>query len=190
MGRFQGDELEKETVRTVATMMAASARTAPKALGLDAVKTMVVNGDDLALLADAMEAKAEEQPPHLATIFTRDAGNVRRSGCVLLIGVSGNPKKIEKPLDCGACGYGSCKQLLDAGKRSGKDFSGPICVIQALDLGIALGSAVKTASALNVDNRIMYTIGAAAKKLGLLDSDIVIGIPLSAAGKNIYFDRR
>jgi uncharacterized ferredoxin-like protein len=63
MGRFQGDELEKETVRTVAAMMAASARTAPKALGLDAVKTMVVNGDDLALLADAMEAKVTSEGP-------------------------------------------------------------------------------------------------------------------------------
>ncbi|MFC1957077.1 DUF2148 domain-containing protein, partial [Chloroflexota bacterium] len=57
-------------------------------------------------------------------------------------------------------------------------------------LGIALGSAVKLASELNVDNRMMYTIGATAKKLGLLDSDIIIGIPLSATGKSVYFDRR
>jgi uncharacterized ferredoxin-like protein len=57
-------------------------------------------------------------------------------------------------------------------------------------LGIALGSAVKLASELNVDNRIFYTVGAAAKKLNLLDSDIIIGIPLSVTGKNIYFDRQ
>jgi uncharacterized ferredoxin-like protein len=36
----------------------------------------------------------------------------------------------------------------------------------------------------------MYTVGAAAKALGLLDADIIIGIPLSASGKNIYFDRK
>jgi hypothetical protein len=50
-------------------------------------------------------------------------------------------------------------------------------------------SAVKTASIHNVDNRIMYTIGVAAKKLGLLDADVILGIPLSATSKNIYFDR-
>ena len=59
-----------------------------------------------------------------------------------------------------------------------------------LDLGIALGSAVKTASMLNVDNRIMYTVGAAAKRLNLMDADIIIGVPLSVSGKNIFFDRR
>jgi uncharacterized ferredoxin-like protein len=59
-----------------------------------------------------------------------------------------------------------------------------------LDLGIALGSAVKIASLLNVDNRIMYRIGAAAMKLKMLkDATVIIGIPISASGKNIYFDR-
>ena len=62
-------------------------------------------------------------------------------------------------------------------------------VKQLLDLGIALGSAVKQASKLNIDNRMMYTIGVAAKKTGLLDSDVIIGIPLSVTGKSPYFDR-
>ena len=60
---------------------------------------------------------------------------------------------------------------------------------QAIDLGIALWSAAKTAGVLNVDNRIMYTIGAAARKLKLLSSDVVIGFPLSVTGKSPYFDR-
>jgi uncharacterized ferredoxin-like protein len=190
MGRFKSKEVEREAVMMAVAMMAASARTAPKARGVDAVKTMVIDGDDLELLASAMEAKAREQPPHLAPHFTRDAGNVRKSSCVLLIGVSGKPKKIKQPLDCGACGYETCKQLFSAERRPGKDFIGPNCIVQVLDLGVALGSAVKLASELNVDSRMMYTAGAAAKKLKLLDSDIIIGIPLSATGKNIYFDRQ
>jgi uncharacterized ferredoxin-like protein len=56
-------------------------------------------------------------------------------------------------------------------------------------MGIALGSAVKIASLLNVDNRIMYRIGAAARHSGLVDWDFVMGIPLSVTGKSIYFDR-
>jgi uncharacterized ferredoxin-like protein len=35
----------------------------------------------------------------------------------------------------------------------------------------------------------MYSVGAAAKKLNLLDSDVIIGIPLSGTGKNPFFDR-
>ena len=190
MTRFKSEDVEREAMRMVATIMASSARTAPKARGIDAMETVIVDGKDLELLASAMEDKAKERPPYLSSAFARDAQNVRDSGCVLLIGVTGEPKKIEQPMDCGACGYKSCKDLLNAGKRQGKDFIGPICVFQAMDLGIALASAVKLASELNVDNRMMYTIGAAAKKLGLLDSDVIIGIPLSVSGKNIYFDRK
>jgi len=53
-----------------------------------------------------------------------------------------------------------------------------------------LGSAVKTASMLNIDNRIMYRVGSAASKLSLLsEATVIMGIPVSAKGKNIYFDR-
>jgi len=77
-----------------------------------------------------------------------------------------------------------------AKKRLGKDFIGPTCIFKALDLGISLGSAAKTASMLNIDNRIMYRVGTAASKLKLLpQATIVIGIPVSARGKSIYFDR-
>jgi uncharacterized ferredoxin-like protein len=79
--------------------------------------------------------------------------------------------------------------MLASGKREGEDFTGPVCLFQAVDLGIALGSAAKMAAELNIDNRIMYSVGAAAKKLGLLDSDVIIGIPLAAKGKSPYFDR-
>ena len=188
MSRCKGEQAEKDAVRMAAALMAASARTAPKARGIDAIETLILDGDDLEELAAAMQREAEEKPPHLSSVFTRDANNVRNSGCVLLIGVMGNPKKIEQPLDCGACGYESCERLAKAKKRT-KDFSGPNCIFQVMDLGIALGSAAKMASELNVDNRMMYTIGATAKKMRLLDSDVIIGIPLSITGKSPYFDR-
>jgi uncharacterized ferredoxin-like protein len=56
-------------------------------------------------------------------------------------------------------------------------------------LGIAVGSAVKVASDLNIDNRVMYSIGSAAMKMELLKADEIQGIPLSVTGKNIFFDR-
>jgi len=59
-----------------------------------------------------------------------------------------------------------------------------------MDLGIAVGSAVKTASMLNVDNRVMYSVGVAALRLGMVKGNLALGIPLSATGKSIYFDRK
>ena len=59
-----------------------------------------------------------------------------------------------------------------------------------IDLGIAIGSAVKVASMLNIDNRVMYSIGLAAMKMDLLEADAIQGIPLSIKGKNIFFDRK
>ena len=58
-----------------------------------------------------------------------------------------------------------------------------------IDLGIAIGSAVKMASDLNMDNRIMASVGRAAAKMGIMKADEVQGIPLSVKGKNIFFDR-
>ncbi len=69
------------------------------------------------------------------------------------------------------------------------EFRGPQCAYRLLDMGIALGSAVKTASILNADNRIMYRAGVVARQMGLIEADFVMGIPLSATGKSIYFDR-
>lgn len=189
MAEFSAEASEREAVRLAANLMAASARTAPKTRGIDNLKTLVIDGDDVKVLAEAMEAKAKTEAESLAGIFVRDAANVRRSWAVVLIGVSRKPKKLEQPFDCGSCGYESCEKMLRAGMRRGKDFNGPVCAFQAIDLGVALGSAVKLASDLNIDNRMMYTIGAAAQQTGLLEADIIVGIPLAVTGKNIYFDR-
>jgi uncharacterized ferredoxin-like protein len=56
-------------------------------------------------------------------------------------------------------------------------------------MGIALGSAAKMAGLLNADSRIMYRAGVVARELGMIDADFVMGIPISATGKSIYFDR-
>ena len=185
MAMHKSEELEKEAIRNAVAIMAASARTAPKAGGIDHIKTAIVDGDDILKLAAAMEQKAEEHLPPMSQAFTREAEILRKCSAVLLIGMTGFPK-IE--IDCGACGYKTCKELVEARTREGKDFSGPNCLHTTIDLGVALGSAVKVASILNIDTRVQYTVGAAAQKLRLLDADMIIGVPLSVTGKNPCFD--
>jgi uncharacterized ferredoxin-like protein len=69
-------------------------------------------------------------------------------------------------------------------------FQGPNCIFKVADLGIAIGSAVRTAANHTVDNRVMYSVGVAALSLELLpDCSVAFGIPVSATGKNIFFDR-
>ena len=188
MARIQAGEAQQQAVRLAASLMATAARTAPKTRGLDSVETLILDGEDLETLARAMEAKVGEKGGKLPS-FARDAKNVRASSAVLLIGVTGEPKNPKVPLDCGACGSAGCAEFMEGTKSEGEDFRGPLCLFQAIDLGIALGSAAKTAGLLNIDNRIMYTIGAAARKLKLLNSDVIIGFPLSVTGQSPYFDR-
>lgn len=187
---MKGYEAEEDALLLAAKLMAAGARTAPKARGIDRVVTAIVTGEEKERIAEATEKKMEQKKNPIPG-FKRDAENLRRSPAVLLIGVKGTvPKRPEDPFNCGACGYASCAEFVEAEKKRGEDFTGPICVFEAIDLGIALGSAVKLASELNIDNRMMYTVGAGAKALELLDADVIIGIPLSVSGKSIYFDRK
>lgn len=170
-------------LRIVAELMAVAARTAPKSGGVDDIEIKILDGSELARLGDEMAAYGERNG---LKSFDRDGGNVKASGAVVLIGV-----KKAKPLgiNCGACGFSDCKGLADAPQTDGQ-FNGPHCAFKLLDLGIALGSAVKTASIMNADNRIMYRIGAVAYEMKLMDSSVIMGIPLSSTGKSIFFDRK
>ncbi len=168
-------------LRVVAELMAIAARTAPKAAGKDFVVVKIIEGDDLRRLADEMCLYGATTGKKN---FDRDGSNVAASAAVVLIGIK---DARTTGLNCGACGVDECGSL--AVNEFEGEFRGPQCVYRLLDLGIALGSAAKTAGLLNVDNRIMYRAGVAARKLGLIDADLVMGIPLSVTGKSIYFDR-
>jgi len=158
-------EIITRTVIDVAKLMAIAAKTAPKARGVDNIVIRILDREDeLKLLADKMDELSQSY----GEFFSRDAQNVRNSQAVVLIGCKVVNMNLKTPKDW----------KIDADT---------ICSI--VNLGIALGSAVKTASILNVDNRIMYSIGVAAQELKLIDADYVFGIPLSATSKSIYFDR-
>ncbi len=177
-------DAENEAVLQAAKLMLVSARTAPKSAGIDDIFTVILYGKEKDAIAGEMDKIAEERK---LSGFTRDAKNTRDSQAIVLIGVRGNKSF---GLDCGACGFGTCEEFNRTQGKPSKDFEGPTCLFKSLDLGIAMGSAAKTADVLNVDNRIMYRVGAAAKRLKMLpDANIIMGIPISAKGKSIYYDR-
>ena len=171
-----------EGIETVAHLMNIAAITAPKTAGQDFVLTRIVTGEELKQLGEAMLAYGVKTGKKR---FDRDGNNVLKSEAVLLIGYK---QPGVAGLNCGACGFVTC-DALRAQVKAESEFKGPVCAYRLLDMGIALGSAVKTASLLNVDNRIMYRIGAAARAMGLVDWDFIMGIPLSVSAKSPYFDR-
>jgi uncharacterized ferredoxin-like protein len=166
-------------IETVADLMAIAARTAPKTKGEDYVVVEIITGETLQRLGERMVAHGKEND---IPGFERDGKNVLGSGAVVLIGI----KDAEvADLNCGACGDDACILI----NTHDGQFRGPQCAFRLLDMGIALGSAVKVAGMMNVDNRIMYRAGFIARQAELIDADFVMGIPLSATGKSIYFDR-
>jgi uncharacterized ferredoxin-like protein len=178
---------EQNAVMTVADLMALAARTAPKGKGVDTLEIRVLATKECKKLAKQLEKLGSERN---IGFFLRDAKNIAASDACVLIGCRG---EMAAGVNCGACGFATCAEL-EKSKKKAKGitpFAGPNCALRMTDLGIAVGSAVKTAQVHNVDNRIMYSGGVAARDLGLFPEDctVVYAIPLSATGKNIFFDR-
>ncbi|HHT9121129.1 MAG TPA: ferredoxin domain-containing protein, partial [Candidatus Hypogeohydataceae bacterium YC41] len=157
---------ETPGLRTAAELAALSARTAPKSKGEDFIKIKIIEGEEMLRLAKAMVEYGQKSG---RSNFDRDGDNVKNSSAVLLIGLK---DATNCGLNCGACGFNTCKERVP---MELDEFKGPQCAWRLQDLGIAVGSAVKTLSMLNVDNRIMYRIGAAARKMGMCDWDVLVG---------------
>jgi uncharacterized ferredoxin-like protein len=166
-------------IQLVTELMAIAARTAPKSAGQDFVVTEILLGEEVRKLGEAMIAYGDRTGKGN---FDRDGTNVLNSDAVFLVGLK-DAEVVD--LDCGACGAESCIEI----NTFDGEFQGPQCALRHLDMGIALGSAVKAAATHNVDNRIMYRAGVLARELGQIDADFVMGVPLSVTGKSIYFDR-
>ena len=191
------DALRADTVRQVAKLMAAAAITAPKSGGqlfLQGkplfIETVIVDDrPTLAALAAWMRARGKERRE---TIWFRDADVADALDAVLFIGLA---DWYPPNYDCGACGYATCVEFLHATAALRQDsedleFAGPHCNLRDIDLGIAVGSAAKTASIHSIDCRCQTRIAVAARKLDVIRADVAVALSLSLTHKAVGFDRR
>lgn len=169
------EQTREQSVREVASKMMIAARTAPKTKGADVLEIATFTGQEVEQIA----AKMKELGPKLNKMFfLRDADNILASDAVVVIGAN---IKIAG-LDCGLCGFETCADKLSLADAP--------CAFNAVDLGIAVGSAVSMAADCRVDNRVMYSVGVAIKELKMLrNSSVILAIPISSTGKNLFFDR-
>ncbi len=174
---FQQDE-KNRTVLEAAEQIANAARTAPKARGVDNLVIAVADAEELPAIAQTMMRLHQEGKA--ADFFVRDAKNLMVSQALLLIGTKIAPLG----LDCGLCGFDTCADK--------NNYPTVPCAFNLNDLGIAMGSAVSRAADIRLDNRVMYSVGIAAREMKLLGDDtrIVFGLPLATASKSPFYDRK
>ncbi len=190
------EELRLGAIRSAVEYLAATAITAPKSGGQlflrggkPFIETVAVIDKDIQhQLAEWLRRRGKElREP----IWFRDAQAAESVDAILFTGL----KDTYPPVyDCGACGYATCAEFLNATQplRNGShdlEFEGPQCNLRDIDLGIAIGSAAKTAAILGIDARCQTRVAVAARKLGIIESDIAVALSLSVTHKNLGFDR-
>lgn len=171
------DDIKSEAANEIAIKMIISAKTAPKGRGIESMEYKIIEKDDFQVLISKMTeiAQKEEIP-----FFERDAKNLNHAESIVLIGAEYKERNLKY---CKYCGFENCNKKNEHGDHP--------CAFTLIDLGIALGSAARTAGQHQADNRIMYTIGKAALDLQWFSSAIKIafGIPIALESKNPFFDR-
>ncbi len=191
-------DMFKEVVGNVAKFCAVAAMTAPKSGGQlflkgskPFIETVIV--DDRETLHRLAEWLRDRGAKLKKPIFYRDAETAEKVDLILFIGL----RKWYPPIyDCGACGYGTCNEFLRAAlahhakESEDWEFLGPICQIRCIDLGVAVGSAAKLASMYNVDTRCQTRVAAAARHLGIIESDLAVALSMSVTHKSIFFDTK
>ncbi len=174
--KITSTQAELNTIMAAANNMAAAARTAPKTCGEDSLEVIILTGDDKDELCEAMYTFAKERS---MDFVVQDANNIKECPCIVLIGIR---REYIGLANCGLCGFENCGVCAK---------SGATCSFKIVDLGIAVGSAAGIAADQRIDNRVMYSAGAAAVAMGLFSDSVAncYGIPLSATCKNPFFDR-
>lgn len=169
-------ELRPSIVKSLAEAVMTAARTAPKAKGRDLVEVAMVTDEHIELLSQTMIQMSEESG---LKFLLRDADNILHAEAVILIGIK--QKESVCGLNCGYCGYERCEQKPECSP----------CVMNSIDVGIAIGSACSKIADMRLDSRVLFSAGWAARRLNLVDgADLLFAIPVTAASKNPFFDRK
>ena len=169
-------DLRTQTVKALAKAVMVAARTAPKAKGRDLVEIAMRTDEDIVRLSNMMLQVSEESG---LKFLLRDAANILQAQALLLIGTR-NPSEV-CALNCGYCGSATCE-------AKPKDVP---CVMNAIDVGIAIGAACSKIADYRLDSRVLFSAGWVAKRMGVLeDADMVFAIPLSSSSKSPFFDRK
>lgn len=169
-------DIRPDVVKLLAEAVMAAARTAPKAKGRDLVEIVMLTDDDIVRLSDAMRQISAESG---LKFLLRDADNILQAQALILIGTREPSQACA--LNCGYCGFATCEA---------KPANVP-CVMNGVDVGIAIGSACSKIADVRLDSRVLFSAGWAARRCGIMpDVDLIFAIPMSVSSKSPFFDRK
>jgi hypothetical protein len=104
----------------------------------------------------------------------------------------------EVGLDCGACGFKTCREAAincqnrlneTGGEPWGWLMKGPSCIWRLMELGIAVDWAAAAAHRNNVESRVTMVPATAFMRMGYLpDCSMVLVLPLGPCKEHWYFD--
>ncbi len=155
----------------ITDLMAISAKSAPKVEGISNLEIAILDDAEKEILAEEMFQLADEFNDES---YSSLGINIESAERIMLIGLE-DPSSIG--LDCKACGFKDCAEFDEKSQKG--IFEGPNCIFKVLDLGIALGSALKTAMMHNVRADVIIKGGLAAKDIGLSSSTVCLAIPVT-----------
>ena len=165
----------RERLLQVANEMMTAARTAPKGKGVDLIEIMLIVDQNIPELSAAMLEYSEKTG---MKFLARDAENILHAEAILLIGTHTKTHS----LNCGYCGFNSCEEKMEHPSVP--------CSLNAVDVGIAIGSACSVAADHRVDSRVMFSAGKVAQIIGWMpECSNILAIPISCSSKNPFFDR-
>ncbi|MFO8109971.1 MAG: DUF2148 domain-containing protein [Thermoplasmata archaeon] len=158
-------------IKIISDLMTVRARTVPKASGESYMDIALLDDAEREILAEEMyqlsDELNDEDYSKYGKILEEDAQ------AVLLISLKEHPPL---GLNCRACGFDDCDEFKSVSAQG--IFRGPNCIYRLLDMGMALGSALDTASVHKVKASVMIKAGLAAKNIGLSTANVCIAVPV------------
>jgi uncharacterized ferredoxin-like protein len=180
-------EARIELIRSVARFCAEATLTEPAAKGDLAwednapyLETKFVDDPQMLLrLADWMKQYGRE---HRQPIWLQEAALIERLDAVLFVGLKHGS---EPMLDCGACGFATCAEFVEATRRrlvvheEAFDFGGPQCTLRGITLGIVIASTIEVARLHGLATHCDTHIAIAARKLGFIEAEVAIAMTMT-----------
>lgn len=193
MAIYEGGKLAQEELFEVAKLCAIAVYKAPQITGLMKYQTMVITGEDLEPIIEALAALGRTWAFCLLSFMMWNPLYLEGRPPVLLL-IGGNLRQSELNWNCGACGFKNCAEF----NRYAKEIKpparymmqGPTCHWKLIDYSIACDWACAAAWHYNITNRIEAATGMAAAAVGYLENcSILLGLPLGPCEDLYWYNR-
>lgn len=201
MGMIDGQTFSQERLLDVAGHVLHAFFKAPQITVRSEKKAMVVYGEEVNPIlefAERLEAKLGKEavqhdffPLYVDYMCIRKAVDKGSPPVIVLLGA--DLTRADLAWNCGACGFPTCAKFTRYNKEHGgmgMHSAGPSCAWKTLDYGLACDYACAAAWGMNIENRILGTMGFIASALGYMEGvSTTLALVLNATKELWWYSR-